>query len=291
MRLGFIGVGRWAQKLASAFRECGAKIVAHERSVRKFARCQHCTHDHEPDDTMRLCHGAAPWGFGPRVDWRSQLADKSIDAIVAAATPEVTTEVALACAAAGKPCMVTKPLWNHPETISAPFYVDFWRLWSASHTQAHNLFLNQGGVESHQTLCIALYGSGPFRDFPGMFDYGPHVIAAMLDIAPECKIMNAKRAPSERGEFFTVEAEQDGKRIVASFGNGAKGSSRCIGMPPFNLSFEEGTMIGTEEKDAVLRRFCASFLLNIQEGYVSPLWLDLSRRSMATLRQIREMAN
>ena len=32
MNLGFVGVGPWAQKLAAAFRECGAEVVAHDRN-------------------------------------------------------------------------------------------------------------------------------------------------------------------------------------------------------------------------------------------------------------------
>ena len=279
MRLGFIGVGKWSQKLATAFRACGAEIVAYDRKQGPrggYGGVDVLLHPPEP----------AP-GFGRYQPWRNQLADKSIDAIIAVAPPEVTTEVALACIESGKPVLATKPLFRHPDSIKSVAYVDFWRLWSESHRRAHDLFTND---VSGQPLCIALYGSGPIRDFPGAFDYGTHVLAAMYDIAPDCTITSAKRVPCEQGEFFTVEAEQDGKKIIASFGNGAKGSSRCIGMPPFNLSFEEGTMIGDETKDDVLRRFAASFILDVQEGHVNPHWMNLSRRATEEIRRIRETA-
>ncbi len=279
MRLGFVGCGRWGSKLATAFRACGAEIVAYDRKQGRrggYGGVDALLHDPEP----------AP-GFGRYVSWRSQLADKSIDAIVAVAPPEITTEIALACVVAGKPVMATKPLFKHADSISSVAYVDFWRLWSESHRRAHDLWAND---KSGQPLIIALYGSGPIRDFPGAFDYGPHVMAALFDIAPDAKIVSAKKVPCESGEFFTIVAEENGKQIVASFGNGAKGSSRCIGMPPFNLSFEEGTMIGDEEKDEVMRRFCASFILDVQEGHVNSHWLDLSRRGTDELKRIRETA-
>lgn len=287
MRLGFVGVGKWATKLAAAFRACGAEIVAHDRrqAGAGFIRGAngHCVST-EPED------------FGVRMPWRDQLADKSIDAIIAVATPEITTEVALACAGAGKPVMATKPLFDHPETIRSVFYVDFWRLWSADYLAARDAFrgaLARDDMDDARRFAIELFGSGPFREFPGSLDYGPHVVAMLMDLIGShgMALDKATRLPSSEGELFNVEWIGHGDRLNfrACFGNGACSASRSFGHPGQRVH-EDGLLIGSEEKSAVLQRFCQSFMNDVSEGFVDTRLLNLSRDGMRELRKIREMA-
>lgn len=262
MRLGFVGVGRWAQKLATAFRACGAEIVCHVRSrecaCNGMGSCPHC---HAP-------------GFGTKMKggWRALLERPDLDAIIAVAPPEVTTEVALACAAAGKPVMATKPLFDHPASIRAPFYVDFWRLWSEAQREP-------------ETNHFSLYGPGPVRDFPGGFDYGPHVMAAMLD-RPGFRLVHGFMWEHNTGEMIDVVFESaNGGQFYGEFGNGAKDAVRNV------WGHDETPLaIGTEPKDQILQRFCQSFLNDVSEGFVDTRLLNLSRDGMRELRKIREMA-
>ena len=256
LRLGFVGVGKWSQKLATAFRACGAEIVAH------------CRRQGSPPKA----------GWVKAMHWADMIADPSIDAIIAVAPPEVTTEVAMACAAAGKAVMATKPLFDHPETIRAPFYVDFWRLWSEAHTAGSDY------------RSFDLHGSGPVRDYPGTFDYGPHVMAAVLDKFPEAKMdpnysdVQTMRTP--HGELRSVRFYCSRDRVVtALFGNGSLLPERKIWG-----KVETATHIGAELKSDVLQRFCQSFLNDISEGFVDTRLLNLSRDGMRELRRIREMA-
>jgi len=302
MKIGFVGVGRWAQKLATAFRECGAEIVAYDRKLRPDGFCNFCK------GKMRTyigaecpaCHKSSVamgrTDFGEFKTWEAQLLDPSIDAIIAVATPEVTTEVALACAAAGKPVMATKPLFDHPETIRAPFYADFWRLWSLDYQAARDVFrraVMRDDQDDSRRFSINLFGSGPFRDFPGAFDYGPHVVAMFMDlIGPDGMALNkATRLSSVDGETFDVEWVGHGDRLHfrACFGNGSPSASRSFGHPEHQV-YEESSHIGSEEKSVVLRRFCQSFLDDISEGFVDTRLLNLSRDGMRELRRIREMA-
>lgn len=274
LRLGFCGVGKWARKLAESFRACGAQVVAFDR---KGTPGEH---------TIKLP------GFGRYQPWRDQLTDKSIDAIVAVAPPEVTTEVALACAAAGKPVMATKPLFDHPERITAPFYVDLFRLWSAAH---------QNAKASGDYVSIVLKGSGPMRDFPGMFDYGPHAVAAVLDIADgrSVRLADAVNMSSELGELYGAqyvlggELTSGGGLIDIEFGNGATGGVRSVSTHrhgDVETVRETPTHIGHEQKEVVLRKFCASFLSDVSEGFVSTTLLDYSREGMRLLKEIRAKA-
>jgi Predicted dehydrogenases and related proteins len=276
LRLGFVGVGRWARKLAESFRACGAEIVAHDRRGGTIFDdgCPPCLggQPHLPD----WMHDCEKSGFGRRVPWRDQLADKSIDAIVAVAPPEVTTQVALACAEAGKAVMATKPLFDHPATIRAPFYVDFWRLWANAH------------LETKDQRRYDLFGSGPLRAFPGAFDYGPHVMAAILDKFPRRRLAESVRMQSDNGgELFsyTFRDMETGLFTAGIFGNGAPESQRNV------WGHEETpTHIGNQLKSDVMKAFCSSFIADVQEGFVDTKLLNYSREGMRLLRQIREMA-
>lgn len=279
LRLGFVGVGKWARKLAESFRACGAEIVAHDRKQGRrpgYGGIDVLLSDPEP----------AP-GFGRHKPWRDQLTDKSIDAIVAVAPPEVTTEVAMACAAAGKAVMATKPLFDHPERITAPFYVDFWRLWSAAHRRAKSGYPRANKYD--------LYGCGPFRDFPGVYDYGPHVVAALLDVgfvfdkgpmsdhddSPEC--LAAKGTDGELMELVLLHEGKEFMRCI--YGNGGKASARNVWGEA-----ETPTHIGDEPKEAIMQKFCQAFMADVSEGFVSTTLLGYSREGMRLLREIREHA-
>ncbi len=300
MKLGFVGVGRWAQKLASAFRACGAEIVAYDRKrgverwSNEFMGQPHL--NNVPGMEHGLNMGPDLDGFGRYLSWREQLADPSIDAIVAVAPPEVTTEVALACAAAGKAVCATKPLFDHPDTIRAPFYVDFWRLYS----DFHRVWVEHR--EEYATADIKLEGHGPYRDFPGALDYGPHVIAQLFD-AWRCYtpvLAKASKTELDGGELFWAEYHlgvvgENSQKAWVQFGNGSDFPRRCVslsyGSHGERLSLnEDGLLIGSEEKSAVLQRFCQSFLNDISEGFVDTRLLRLSRDGMRELRKIREMA-
>lgn len=269
LRLGFVGVGRWARKLAAAFRACGAEIICHDRQTKPEGV--------HPADRPSLD------GFGFWMPWASQLQSPAVDAMIVVAPPEATTAVALACAEAGKPVMATKPLFDHPKNIRAPFYVDFWRLWSKAYDSIRRLPPHVRGES------VWLSGPGPERGFPGGLDYGPHVMAAIFDAFPAARLVNCSNVTSDglTGESFHCEF-YDKRRdytVVCEFGNGSEVPVRTMWSES-----ETPTHIGSEEKSAVLQRFCQSFLNDVSEGFVDTRLLELSRRGMEELRKIREMA-
>ena len=53
---------------------------------------------------------AANWGCRWYGDWRDLVADRAIDAVIAAATPDLNVDIAGACVAAGRPLLIEKPL-------------------------------------------------------------------------------------------------------------------------------------------------------------------------------------
>ena len=297
LRLGFVGTGKWARKLAESFRACGAEIVAYNRgSGRQRSRCPYgCTNGYEGNlqagTQVRCPQGcdagweySDPTGFGKFMPWRDQIADKSIDAIVAVAPPEVTTEIVLACGEAGKAIMGTKPLWNVPDTIRAPAHVDFWRLWTFGHRATKEAWEKD---PSKELLCN-LYGDGPFRDFPGSLDYGPHVMAALLDIQPGLTVKSAKKLNGGNGELFRVEFGPG--NIVANFGNAGQGrGDRRLAYGDTEW-IEAGEQSWGMRKDDALRAMCRAFIADCHEGYGDTRLMDLSREGMRMLREIREVA-
>lgn len=53
---------------------------------------------------------AGEWGVGYHSDWRDLVADRRVDAVIAAVTPDLNPEIARHCAAVGKPLLVEKPM-------------------------------------------------------------------------------------------------------------------------------------------------------------------------------------
>ncbi len=168
MKLGFVGVGKHATKMAAAFRECGAEVVAFDKERLDIPAFGDFS-------TLRA------------MPWREQIASPNIGALIICAPPEVTTEVALACAKSGKRCVATKPLmWTTapevcPELLTvldAYTFVDLWRLYSPAWLA---LKAELRGKQI-QSVHVDFYGNGPVRGFSGLLDYGPHALAFVADL-------------------------------------------------------------------------------------------------------------
>ena len=149
-RLGFIGVGKHAQKLAAVFRELGCDIVTHVRA------------SSEP----------AP-GFGEHD--RLDLAER----LVVCCPPKQ----ALAYAQTVRmPMLVSKPLLATEPTGLEHVSVDLWRLWSP----AWRAMKQAVAGRQIDSLRVVFTGNGPFREtHNGALDYGPHALAFVHDLLPD----------------------------------------------------------------------------------------------------------
>lgn len=277
MRLGFLGVGPWSQKLATAFRECGAEIVAYDR--------QH------PGNTE---------GFGSWVQWRDMIESATIDALILCAPPEVTTEAALVCAKAGKRCVATKPLMltaypplPPPEqsfssvevyqahrlkdyaALDTSLYVDLWRLYSP----AWIAMKEELWGKKIERVDVAFCGNGPFRSFPGVLDYGPHAMAFVFDLlgTTEMELRQAfagHESATVSGVMLGLEMSCGETTIVMRIGNGTEKPERRVtvttGDKRYTWSEPEGGRESLSdgrlcellvcEKSVSLRRFCRAFM-------------------------------
>lgn len=208
-RLGFVGVGRHAQKMAAAFRECGAEVVVYDRAL-------------WPECDAAAC-------FGKRLAWRDQIATTEVDALIICAPPEVTTEVALACAKAGKRCVATKPLMLSADgfgfAIDDPWrrysagrqtviWVDLWRLFSPA-WQALKAELRGKEIQS---LHVDFYGNGPARAFSGLLDYGPHALAFVADLLGSLPVFHWDDYGYVFGNEGLWTADSD-EHVSVTFGN------------------------------------------------------------------------
>jgi predicted dehydrogenase len=299
LRLGFVGCGKWARKLKSAFEAEGCTVVAHARSK-------------EP----RLAFGRVDEpGFGRHVIWQDMVISSpslEVDALVLCAPPEVTTEIALVCAAAGKPVMATKPLMlEEAPPIQAPFYVDFWRLWSKTWQRMSHY---AEGENRSRDLSITMIGAGPYRSFPGLLDYGPHALAFIHALgqawpsAPrvrEAAVIQIDGAGGEVVSAKLVSCMNTHKLLAgngwqsapcrgASLDTGATGTLQWAEEPERTSLWgpsSDGQFIQLleEPKKEAIQRMCLNFLSDIKQGLVEKQYLELSCRVMQDLRAIREL--
>jgi hypothetical protein len=203
VRLGFVGVGRWAQKLASAFRACGAEIVAHDRRG-----------------------GERIDNFGIRLGWEEMIRDARVDGMVVTTDdPQLNLEVGTRCIETRMPVVVTKP-FQFAEHLSpqSPCMVDLWRLWDPGYLRLA-AYVKSNYVRS---LKITLRGNGPKRTYiDGAQDYGPHALAWLIDLTQGNYSILEKRYRHGRGADVTFRSPICNE-IRVSFGNDAVVSERRI---------------------------------------------------------------
>jgi predicted dehydrogenase len=241
MRLGFVGVGRHAQRMAAVFRELGAEVVAYDRASRS-----------EPPELARAV------GWGARRTWQDMVADQDIDAIVCCAPPEVTREVALACADTRKRLMATKPTMCRPRVS-----VDLWRIFSPSWLA---LKADLQG-RTIQSMHVDFYGNGPKRAFSGLLDYAPHALAFVLDLGLEPDIEWHERGP---GQWTARDCQE---RVGIVTGNGFTHPMMYVRVETTDggqyawherdqmQTYEAGGAILLQNwRDLALRSFCRAFI-------------------------------
>lgn len=199
-RLGFVGVGKHAKRLADTFLELGAQIVAHDRQS----------------------DAPGPEWAGKRMAWREMVCSRKVDALVVVAPPEATSAVvALAAKANGMPAipvLATKPLvWPSPldwavDVLGSRIHVDLWRLHSPA-WQAMKAELQGKAIDSIEVICV---GDGPVRSFSGVLDYGPHALAFVGDLlgsVPELHI-------GSRSERLEWNRDKPTRRAVSLYSYG-----------------------------------------------------------------------
>lgn len=257
-RLAFVGVGQHATKLASSLRACGAEVVAHSR----------------------LQHHPAP-GFGQRLAWpdiveRAQRG--AIDAVVAVAPPELTTDIALVCARAGVRCMATKPLLvadpgelgRESEALDADLYVDLWRLYATPWLALKDAARRSRILE----MRVEFVGNGPHRGFSGALDWGPHAVAFACDLLGASTAFTRVSISNStgRGELLDIRGMISGTKVSLRVGNGAESVEKAVFVrtEAGDLELREdgnqihlATSFGLArecKKDEAVRRFCRAFL-------------------------------
>ena len=95
--VGIIGLGKHGSRYA-------AHIVRDLDRLRLAAVCRRSPEIH--DQARRL-------GCRAHTDWRRLIADPDVEAVIAVTTPNLNPAIATACAAAGKPLLMEKPLAAH----------------------------------------------------------------------------------------------------------------------------------------------------------------------------------
>ena len=203
MRLGFVGVGRWAGKLAESFRACGAEVVAHDRRASRRSP-----------------------GFGRLIDAKEIIRDRFVDLlIVTTDCPDTNTELAVRCVEAKLPVIVAKPLRVTASLRERSFCrVDLWRLWDPAY-QALAQYVRVNKVRS---LSISMLGNGPIRrEIGGDEDYGPHALSFLQHLTQGRYQLVEKTWRRHRGARM-VFSSPICDRIVVEFGNDAAAPSRAI---------------------------------------------------------------
>ena len=171
MRIGYIGVGKWATQLRDAFEARGHETVWHARS--------------DANSLNWVCKPKEGWGPIRRFNTGNMPDYHEQDLIVCTCPPGPLHYYAGLFS--GVPMLVTKPfdlerLEEDDLTRYAPTYVDLWRVLTPEWEAFKERF---NAIERDGTIGVAIdfKGRGPFRQWvSGAMDHAPHAMAYLLDM-------------------------------------------------------------------------------------------------------------
>jgi predicted dehydrogenase len=266
MKIGLIGVGPHGRKLAAAFQAEGAEIAGH---------------------TLHSKRDPVP-GFGLVMTMPEML--RKCDAVVlATSSPEANLANALDCAAAGVPVLVTKPLMlEAPIELRAPFYVDYWRLWDPQYLALKHA-VRACGIRK---ITSNFYGNGPIRGFPGLLDYGPHVLAYLHDLIEgdlvfEPPIIEKREDDAERVKVTGWIGQDDaGADFFFRTGNGFTDRRYdLVVTTKYGLDFSfESEATGVAAVSPMVR----AFMDDVRTGRIDDKWMKMTVAITQDLKKIRQ---
>lgn len=265
MKVGLVGVGPWGRTIARKLKKLGHEVAYHCRGS-----------------------GTAAPEMGELVDWKKMPG--LVPAVIVAAPPQVTKEVAYELAKKCIPVLATKPFLGAEEILSdikwkgTPFAVDYVHLHSPLMKKLMNEIDEQGqiGVTAKNIEC-QFYGDGPVRSFSPLLDYGPHALTAAFELlsTPIMDVERVKVTSSRKGrETWTIEVDIDGvegrfvvgndapedthaSSVVVTFSNGNK-ASYSEQWPKARFESSSGTAEETGDHDP-LAELLKTFLWHAEE--------------------------
>lgn len=225
MKLGLVGVGRWGKTLARKFKEIGHEIAFYDR----------------------LRSGDEEEGLGQRVGWTEMK--NWVDAMVVAATPPITSDIALVCAMSGVPVLATKPLLNVSEIVvkrkPAPFAVDYVHLHSPIMKMLYDM---TDGMKKRRVyiekVTAEFWGKGPVRTLNSIYDFGPHAISSVLELTTSrtIDVDSASVKQVDDRELWTVAGRADEVEVTLVVGNGADDERSRL-----DVTMSDGTLVRYDE--------------------------------------------
>ncbi len=279
MNIGIVGPGSWGSRIAEVFRSQGAKVAYHVRRGK------------EPVE-----------GMGELVSLADLLMEANsglVDAVVCAAPPEVTLAAYETFKTLGIPSLLTKPLQlqelgEHPPLV--PTVVDYVRLWSPHY---HRIKQDLRGRQISK-VSVEFFDHGPFRGYPGLWDYGPHAAAFVLDLLGdyEMDVRQVWKTERDGGDYRYVEGTIGLVPFEMAVGNASEeASSRRLSVETKDgrrYFYEEDgrrvtSVVGddarVDEDHQALQLMVADFMEDVRKKYVNlySLWLSTKICKLLTM--------
>lgn len=276
VRVGFVGVGKWAKKMAPGIIQAGGEIVGHVRQ------------------------GTEPAGGMGKLfpDWLRLLTQ--VDALVVTGPPLITNQITRACIESGNPVLATKPILLHQiPQLKAPCSVDTARLWS----RCFNKLLERCTASGPLSLSFNFFAPGPDRtasgmDVNGIFDYGPHVFALLNELYDTSfkrgfPFLSISEAHCKNG-FIYITGGLGKVPVTLRFGCRAAFGRRQLLVETIDgheLAYEEGPevaeylvdgiLIDTESRGDCIALMCEDFLARVRRWLTDPTGERWESRSLA----------
>lgn len=166
-----------------------------------------------------------------RSNWKQLINDRP-DKIIVATPPDSHIEIASYALERNIPTMIEKPLALSLSEIDILskfdpklILVNHIHLFSQSYQRVKALVQEQ----KIKSIISNGYNKGPFRNYSGLWDYGPHDVSMILDLANELpKSVIAVENKMESGSLFVIKMNFGNFSSFSIVGNGGEFSMRNL---------------------------------------------------------------
>jgi predicted dehydrogenase len=220
-----------------------------------------------------------------RENWK-QLIDARPDGVIIATPPQSHIEIATHALSQDIPTIIEKPLSlsldeaRSLEKFTAPILVNHIHLFSDSYQKIKSM--TSGQIKNITTLG---YNDGPVRNYSGLWDYAPHDLSMILDLAgcmPNKTNIKKIQISSEKS-LFNIIMNFDNFDTCSTVGNGGNQKRRyfCVSFNGLNISWEDSDR--PPNHTPPLENMLKVFLNAIDGKKDSRLGLDLSFKILEIL--------
>lgn len=256
--------------------------------------------------------GTGPWGqiylktlnamgltatTAGRQNW-CDVIDRKPDGVIVCTPPESHIQIATYALDRGIPVIIEKPLSLSSEEAAKlsrfklPILVNHSALFTDSFERIRRLTRDK----PVSNVNVSLYNYGPFRSYSGLWDYGPHAIAIVLELLQEMPLQTTIKTMADlhnepRAILYDIQLQFENSQATCLIGNGGAAKRRAYSVKTDGLTLMCDDMRRPAAHAQPLNNAIQVFLDALDGKDDWRLGLDLSVKVIRVLEKCHSILN